>query len=116
MTPLLVSGIINLYQSRHALLGSGVGLFIGASDMFAGQMGINLCAGYVSMPQQFLNRPQVSAAAQHVSGKTMPKRVGADLNTQVSRLGILLQLLPEALPGQSVPAGVEEKGCLAFIM
>ena len=84
--------------------------------MFAGKMGINLRGGYISMPQQFLNRPQVSAAAQHVSGKTMPQRVGADLNTQVGRLGVLLQLLPEALPGQSVPAGIEEKSCLAFIM
>ena len=51
--------------------------------MLRGQMGVDLGGGYVGMSQQFLNRPEVGAAAQHMSGEAMPERVGTDFSIQV---------------------------------
>ena len=70
------------FTHLYKLLGSRVRLFIGAADMLGSQMGVNLGGGYVGMPQQFLNCPQVGATTQHMSGKAMPQGVGADLSIQ----------------------------------
>ena len=61
------------------------------------------------MPQQLLHRPQVGATAQHVGGEAVPQGVGAYLLVQPGGLGVLLELLPEALPGQPLAARVEEE-------
>ena len=50
--------------------------------MLGSQVGVNLGGGYVSMPQQFLNCPQVGATTEHMSGKAMPQGVGANLLIQ----------------------------------
>ena len=47
--------------------------------MLGGKMGIDLRGGDVGVAEQFLDRPQVSATAQHMGGKAVPQSVGADL-------------------------------------
>lgn len=82
--------------------------------MFRSKMGVYLGGGDIGMPQQLLDSPEVCAAAEHVSGETVSQRVRCNLTFQTGCLGVLLQYLPETLPGKSLAAVVQEQG--AFII
>ena len=94
--------------------GPGVGLLEGPPDVFRGKVCVYLGGGDIGMPQQLLDGPEVRSAAEHVSGETMSQRVRCDLTCQTGRFGVLLQDLPETLPGKSLAAVVQEQG--AFII
>ncbi len=79
-------------------------------------MSVDLCRRDVGVAQQFLDRSQVSPATQHVGGKTVPQGMRSNRHIQLGRFRVTLEYLPEALPGQSLPAAIEEKGLPLIIM
>ena len=58
------------------------------------------------MPQQLLNRPQVSSTAQDMSGKAMPQGMGGNLPFYTRCLSMVLKYEPEALPGETLPSAI----------
>ena len=41
-------------------------------------VGVSLRGGQIRVPEQLLNRPQISTTLEHVSGRTVAHRVGRD--------------------------------------
>ena len=76
-------------------------------------MGINLRRRYTGVSQHFLNRPQVSTTAQHVSSKAMPQGMGGNLLAQPSRFSVSFQYLPQTLPGKPATTLINEQSLLS---
>ena len=73
-------------------------------------MGIYLGSTDIGVTEQLLYRPELTTGFQDVGGETMPQGVGSDLTFEAGPAGVLLQDLPEPLPGQSLAAAVQEEG------
>ena len=60
-----------------------MGLVVGAAKSFVAYMGINLSCREATMPQEFLDAPQISASVEQVGGITMPEGVGAGPGVEI---------------------------------
>jgi hypothetical protein len=82
--------IYHIFSEHGRLLCPGVGFFIGSADMLRGKVGVYLCGGDVGMSQQFLYRPQVGTATQHMGGKAVSQSVRCNIFVQSGGFGVTL--------------------------
>ena len=67
-----------LHLPRPFLGASGPGVEgpMDLSQVFPVHVGVDLCGGDVGVPQKLLNRGQIRATLQEMSGKAVPEGVG----------------------------------------
>ena len=84
-------------------------LLVDIQDMLLGQVGIDLGRGNVSMAQDFLDHPQIGPMFQQMSREAMPEGMGSHVFCNAGLLAVLLNLLPDGLPGLLPAPAVQEK-------
>src|SRR5690554_866827 len=88
----------------------GVGFVVDLFKPVLGELGVNLRCRDIGMSQHFLDRPEVRPVLQQMSGKGMPEGMGGYGAGEIQLLRVLLDDLPKALPGKTMPMVVQEKG------
>mgnify|MGYP001826122781 CR=1 FL=1 len=69
-------------------------LFMNTFETTTLNMGVDLCSGYIRMPQHELDRAEISTVFQKMGGKGMPESMGVDILANVCLSGNIFQYLP----------------------
>ena len=98
------------------LLCAGMSAVIGALHMISCEMRVHLRGGDVRVSKQFLDRSEISSAAQHMGRETVPKSMGSDPTSQLRVLSVPFEYLPKPLACKTFTTSIDEQAFFSAVL
>src|SRR5512146_306058 len=98
------------------LLCAGMSAVIGALHMISCEMRVHLRGGDVRVSKQFLDRSEISSAAQHMGRETVPKSMRSDPTSQLRVLSVPFEYLPKPLACKTFTTSIDEQALFSAVL